>query len=285
MTIAIGVLCDNGVVLGCDLQHSTDIIKTAGPKLFIIPPGKNHSVLITGAGNSDSMKKAAQLIHDRISDADDSGGISDVYAMRGHIEAALEELYSKYIYFAPQEHCSTLDVSLLLAIRVNTETALFRTNRNMLIAEDRYACVGMGMYLGHYALSTMLGWRPPVEVAAQVVTYIVSQAKEYIEGVGKGSAVQMLHADGLHDSLLLPDRDEVEEMFQEFYEGVRTIIASTDKDMVMDAWLSDHFDRLHLTVKKLRSAQQKRKKWRAHREACSEAMRAGKPAPPPPTDD
>jgi hypothetical protein len=117
MTIAVGVMCDNGIVLGCDLQHSTDIIKTAGQKMFYLPTRPDYNVLLTGAGSSDAIKKAVQVIGDQVSNDFPLGVTPKLKEIQNSIEVALATVYSDYVDLAPPEQRSALDFTLLVAVR------------------------------------------------------------------------------------------------------------------------------------------------------------------------
>ena len=68
MSVAFGIPCTDGVVIGVDLQYTKDVVKTAGPKLFPLYKfydGKTYSVLIAGVGNSISAKRSSSFLTNR----------------------------------------------------------------------------------------------------------------------------------------------------------------------------------------------------------------------------
>src|SRR5437879_4856805 len=61
MTIAIGVLCDGGLVIGSDLQYTMGHAKFPGKKVWHICPEMKSPILISAAGNPNSANRAIRL--------------------------------------------------------------------------------------------------------------------------------------------------------------------------------------------------------------------------------
>jgi hypothetical protein len=54
VTIALGVLCSDGVVLGTDLEYTQEYISMPGQKMFWLPKellNSNYFVIIAAAGS------------------------------------------------------------------------------------------------------------------------------------------------------------------------------------------------------------------------------------------
>jgi hypothetical protein len=272
MTIALGVVCSNGVVLGTDLQYTTDdATKTPGQKMFWLCPGRPYSVLIAASGSPDSAKQVVELSEEAIlSKYPDS--IPTIRQIRACIEDSLREVYLGHIDTAPVNERAGMRCDLLVGIRVGREIQLLYSNRTRLIKEKDAKCFGIGLWFSNYALTQLLPLRPTLEVASQVVAYVIAMAKDYVEGVGHGSDIHTLHLDGTHDSLLLPEREEIEQAFRAAIKVLPHIVDCTDTDIVSDESVSLRADWLMKEIWKLRELHKKRKNrrlrmWLASQEA------------------
>ncbi|MGA2214191.1 MAG: hypothetical protein ABSH31_13025 [Bryobacteraceae bacterium] len=231
MTIALGAMCLDGVVLAVDLQHTTDIVKTAGQKLFVLTPSYrpelNYSVIVAGARNADSVRKAVETMEETVSDRF-SGRTPALKELKKALQDSLEIVFREHIDFAPPEERADLHFDLLIAIRIASSCHLFRTNRTMLIQEKSTACIGIGLYFANYAAEEFLVRNPTVEIAAQVATYIISRASTYIEGIGKGADIHVLRSDGRHYSFMKPERESVEQRFEKLFAAFRNLLRCVD---------------------------------------------------------
>ncbi len=119
MTIALGVLCSDGVVLGVDLQFTTDnIIKTAGQKLFVLLPSYrpelNYSVLIGGSGNADTIRKITEVANEKLDESFPNG--SPPYRkLKCVLETVLAEVFHTHVDTAPVEERGPLHCDVLMA--------------------------------------------------------------------------------------------------------------------------------------------------------------------------
>lgn len=286
MTIALGILCSDGIVLGVDLQYTTDIIKTAGQKLFVLKPSydarSGYAVLVAGAGNADTIRKCVEVMDETL--AETFHGRCPAYIeLKYSLESALARVFHQHVDSAPVEERHGLHCDVLVAVRVGQECHLLRSNRTMLV-EERQACVGLGFYLGAYLTELLLGWGIPTtcEVASQVLTYIIGASKDYIEGVGKGTDVHILFSDGRHHSITRPERAEIEKNFATFFQATRQVIACGDTESVSDESIKFWIDLLQKSVMELRAAQVKRLNRRKSMDARVQASHQSPTADPTP---
>lgn len=287
MTIALGLLCSDGVVLGADLQYSTDFIKTAGRKIFIVPSGPNYKIIVAGSGNSDSVKKCVEVIGDHLLDQDSSPTLRE---LKEQIEACLAKVYREHLDFAPEEQRRDLDCELILGVWMESQVYLFRTNRTMLIEEREYACVGMGLYLAHYALAQLLHLALSVDLGSQIVTHVIAASKDYIEGIGKGTDIHILRNDGFHESLIKPEKKKVEEQFEQLFKAFRGIVSCAEtwnSQDTLELWIAaikravealrnsqeEHRERIRLLVERIKEAEANRQ------------FPKGDPSHPPPSPE
>ncbi len=113
MSIAIGVVCTNGVVLGTDLEYTGSYEKFPGPKLWHLCPERQRSILLTGAGNPTSIDHVKRIAEQEIRKTGSDHWEDVVFA----VEAGLRSLYSLHIDPVPsKEEKEALDVWIMLAV-------------------------------------------------------------------------------------------------------------------------------------------------------------------------
>jgi hypothetical protein len=121
MTIAIGMLCRDGVVLGSDREMTLDTMKVDDTKCHLLSLRKDLRVGIAGAGTADLIRFSAQELDRRLKD---SMSADDV---RSQAEAMINELNTSYL--ANQSGVErTLD--LLVGIKTATELRLLKVQHD-----------------------------------------------------------------------------------------------------------------------------------------------------------
>jgi hypothetical protein len=260
VTIGLGIVCADGVVLGVDNQYSRDPIKTKGPKLFPITPTEHYSILVAGSGNSDSVKKGVEVISDTLRREIGNNPIT-LDVLKAWIEASLAKLFAEHIDFAPVEQRMELHCDLLFAvwIRGDHEVKLLRTNRTMVFEEKKRACIGTGLYLAEYMMDTILPYFPSVEQAKCLAVYLIAEAKHYIEYVGGQSIIHALHRNGEHTSLLQPEVVGIEESYRFLLQGVRVCLETIDLESVSDDHIESRLEILKRGIVAFRENERKRK--------------------------
>jgi 20S proteasome alpha/beta subunit len=268
MTIALGVLCRDGAVLGVDLEYNQDFISSAGQKMFWLPQyfaEANYFLLIGVAGNPDTGKTFIELLESHLA-IDYADGNATMQGLKTSIKKALKQVWHEHVDSAPSNERVSLGCDMVIAVRADNQVRLFKTNRTMLIEEKAWTCRGAGLYLAYYLMDRVLGPRPTVELAAQVVSYVIAAAKEHIHSVGKGSDVKILPANGLSYSFLRQDCVQVEERFTELFRAFREIIACADPVNVTGEQMERKFASLQDVVRKLRLDQDERIKAKKRRQ-------------------
>src|SRR5579885_2651687 len=139
MSIVLGIPCIDGVVLGVDLQHTKEPIKISGAKLFPVMKYFNtgrFTVLIAGAGNSDSCKKFSQMMEEQLPDE------FDFPEFIVHAEVVIGSFNQHYIFPIPQGSCARdCCCDLLVAVRIDRECRLYGVNGLMLVRHEEPVCL------------------------------------------------------------------------------------------------------------------------------------------------
>jgi hypothetical protein len=278
MTLALGIVCDCGVVLGVDTQISVGGGKIPGPKIQLFWEAlPDYNVVSCSYGHADSIETAREEIAEALEKL--KGTRPVVREIRKSVSEALERVYIRHIDCLPTaDDRAFMDFTLLLAIRVGRTARLFRTNRAQVVEQRSRWCMGSGKEFADYVFDLFLESHPTTEIAAQVAAYVIGITKEHIEGVGHSTDVHVIESDGHHWSLHAPQVEEIESGFAKFFETLRHAIGRIDSRFTSDNSLPTWFGFLGDNIKELRAAQDKRMELRAR-------MREGRLDPQSPKDD
>jgi 20S proteasome alpha/beta subunit len=227
MTIALGFKCSNGVVIATDSQYSLDISKTRGQKIFPIPTNGYYAVTIGGAGSSNMIKSSVATIERSLSDRVGTRPTTTL-EIRGIIEEVLQRSFAEHVDPAPADERRWLDYSLLIAIWTPKERSLlFNTQRDVVIevGNPNHFSSGIGSYLAEFVLHALFDrtWMLSLDEATTVSAYIVTMAKEFVEGCGGSTFVRALDDSG-HDIRLGPDEvRNATEYYEELFRWTSSI--------------------------------------------------------------
>jgi hypothetical protein len=286
MTIALGVLCSDGVVIGVDLEYTQDFMSSTGPKIFWLPKNldSRYFVLIAASGNPDSAKEFVEYLDSHLAERFPSG-VATLKEIKVAIRDSLKRIWFEHIDSAPANERRGLACDFLIAIRVGTKINLFRTNRTMMPEIKDWACSGLGLYLANYLVDRILPRHPTTALAAQVVSHVIDAAKEHIQFVGKGSDIHVLPRVGL--AYGLTEREKAEVGFNNLFGAFRQIIGCADPADASDELLESRIARLKSAIETLRSDQTRRVESRLQMKRAIEGLRdlqltRDDQSPPPP---
>lgn len=274
MSIAFGIPCMDGVVIGVDLQYTKEPFKTAGPKLFPLYKyydGKTYSVLIAGVGNSISAKKIVELFDESLPD---DFTFADFVAYAESILLAFHERYIVPLTAGDTRY----DSQLMFGVRINRESRLYVANGLMVAQQKEPVCMGEGYYIGDYLLEVFLP-KPSltVEAASQFMAYAIHAAKDYITSVGKGTSIHVLREDGTHTGVLLPERKKIEEDFGSLFKTFSDFLKCCDTDMEPDEVVTIYTDALRRAMDAIRKSDIERQELRRKRAQSLVASKKEKP--------
>ena len=186
MTIALGILASDGIVLAADTELSWgDVRKTEGAKIAIWP---NEGLAIAGAGNANYIEALSERVHAAVQ----RHTTPDVTKIRRDVQAALVKFH--YDHILPWND-PTLDVDLLIALRRGAVQVLWVTYKTTM-RPCVCAAIGSGsveadsLFVQFFNLTK----RPSLDlVTAQVMaTHLAHVAKERIPGCGKNTDVVLI---------------------------------------------------------------------------------------------
>lgn len=224
MTIALGILATDGIVLAADTQLGvTDFLKMQSGKIALSvsralgDPGAMRSFGITGAGSADYL----DALRPRMIKVAATGDEQPIEELEQILQADLMNFYSAHVVpFDRYSANERPDISLIMAAQHGPKKLLWATDKNLLIAHHQYAAVGIGTMYARI-LMNRLYVEASVEVAGLLAAYIIFQVKKHVDGCGEETDIFVLRDKGLPSFI---DRDVIGRM-EDIFKGYSKIEA------------------------------------------------------------
>jgi hypothetical protein len=187
MTIGLGFVCTDGVVICADRQHTSEnSYKFADRKIFRERAGDCH-VLFCYAGDRDSAQMMVRKTTDALRKASEKNPTFGVEDSREVLEAVFKD-----------EQAGGLQTLIAISTK-SCEPFLLRTWDSRVVDGDiEYIGWGDGSVL-KYLSNILLRGRPrtTVDQAEILGTYLVSVASRYVDKCGLGIDRAVLHNNGM----------------------------------------------------------------------------------------
>jgi 20S proteasome alpha/beta subunit len=282
VTIAVGFLCTDGIVLGADTQYTqhytTFGLKTQGPKLFVVADRPDLAVIVAGAGSVSFMKMAV----DKLKQAFSGLSIPSGTQIRDTVEVVLLDFFTKHVYNVPDY--KQPDFKLLIGARTNrNDFSLWETSLTSVaqLEEWDHVCIGIGNTVSSYALTITRG-AGLVEWAKLRAAFCVNAAKRNVDGCGGPTRLLTLTANGVEHVGVL-EIEAAEKYADELLAYIGTALNyaeenefMTDDDVVQLATaLSNEILRFRSKAKELRETIHEEKEATARRRAKIRPPAAG----------
>lgn len=157
LTIGLGIMCSDGIVLAVNNEYSQDPIKFEGQKLFPLKQGKNYTILAAASNNVGTAKKGIEIIEEHLSVFAERMATTE--ELKSWLEASLKKLTVEYVDFAPtKKERDALHCDFLFAIWVRGEgTRLFYSHRNNILEERQQKSIGTGLYFSTFVSNLLFG--------------------------------------------------------------------------------------------------------------------------------
>jgi hypothetical protein len=219
MTIAIGMLATDGIVLAADTQVGiTDYLKTSQGKIAMIvirnerPDMPLRSFAVTGAGNASYL----EALRHRMTDLFRDPGYSEAPGrLETDLEERLIEFYDAHVVPFDQYPANERpDFWLLMGAQFGEQKLLWTTEKNVLIPHSQSAAVGIGAMYAQILLSRFHA-KADSRTTALLAAYVIFQVKESIDGCGRDTDIFVLR----RGTPFFLDRQRVralEELFREY---------------------------------------------------------------------
>jgi 20S proteasome alpha/beta subunit len=242
VTIAIGLLCTDGVVLAADREISVNKRYKTGSQKCRVIKRVNCQVGIVGAGSQDSIVLAWQELERKLTDR------MTLDTVRETIDEVVDDVYRRLAGVEAQHEHS---LELLIGAKTSAGVRLLKvTDWLPAIEVETYDALGFGDELGLYLLEQLYGTRDDLMVERGIVVacQVLKEVKKTVQGCGGPSDVIHLRR-RFHAGLISEERiAECEHMSDRFFEVMRPVmLALTDievQNSALDSLLSQTVDRL-----------------------------------------
>jgi 20S proteasome alpha/beta subunit len=189
MTIALGILASDCVVLGADTEHTWGYLKTSERKVYTT--SKAGGLAIAGDGDSGYLKAIAYILTHEF-EKDESLQIA---VLEQRFQAMLRSFYKEHVIpFAQFPESDRPSFNLVIAAERAGARRLWVT-RNASLTPTSYAAVGLGAEYAVSVLSQVLSdeFIDPSKLdsgtAERLTAYAIGITSEHVQDCGKGMHV------------------------------------------------------------------------------------------------
>jgi len=194
MTIVIGMLRDNGLVMGADTEETAEDFKRSVTKLPSYTNSHGHALIIGGAGCECQIQTVTQALQDDFSDVESAVEIAKLLEK---FRNTIKTHYKEHVLCWPSAiEREENDFSLLLGAvfrlgpkKVKSEHALCKlwiSQRGMIRDARAHEAIGTGANYARTLLDDYLGMYS-IQKAVMIAVYILHRVKRDTPYCGKES--------------------------------------------------------------------------------------------------
>jgi len=219
MTIAIGMMAQDGLVVAADTQESTgDYMKGAKGKMacFYVHDGDwADSCIVAGAGDSGHVHALIEELGQTFQAADPKMQIYSFAkksppSLQSEFRDCVKRFYKEHIIpFSSYPERKRPDVEMLIACQRKTMMGIFTSEKTVVNHSSPYKAIGFGSTFAELFL-TKLWDGMSIEQAEILAAYVVFLAKESVESCGKFTTIASVRGPKIENnrsgSRLLPTK-------------------------------------------------------------------------------
>jgi hypothetical protein len=191
MTICIGMLAQDGIVIAADAEESDGYIKRSQQKIMTwqtTSSGGTHTpagVVITGAGDAGFIDSFTHELTRGI------GSVKGIAEFEDHLKQRLEHFYKAHV-IAFSTVNPDFDFEMIVGVYFGFSTSLFVTYKSTVRSGFPYSAVGVG---SAYALSMLTDVADYASVlrAELIAAHVISNTKATVPGCGKYTDIVTIH--------------------------------------------------------------------------------------------
>ncbi len=208
MTIAVGMLANDGIVIASDTQESTgDYMKGARTKMMSFAsldlgdnkgraPSKSGTCTVAGAGDSGYVRALMQNIGDTFlsnPDAPSYKVMGKEIDLQVKFEDCLKSFYKEHVIpFAAYPSRDRPDVEFLIGLYRKYDLKLFKSEKTALVHAMPYGAIGIGCTFAELLLNRLYRMSTVAELAV-LAAYVIFMVKESVENCGKFTMISIVH--------------------------------------------------------------------------------------------
>ena len=218
MTIALGILASDGVVIAADREETFGQItkssqnKISGVFRLSTTAGTSHRfLLLAGSGHAHYIDAFAQYL--------DEGVLADPRIDANPkmvLDQALERFYTKKVVpFSGYPSDDRPDFRVVMGLPAAGRSHLFLSDHSALREEERFSAIGLGSLVVTPLIKRLLeinsGARSvSIREAVVIAAHAVRDAKETVQGVGKETDIMAMFDDGALARMVPPTQDKLD---------------------------------------------------------------------------
>lgn len=223
MTIIVGLICEDGIVLACDSQASSvkgvPVKRTEYTKIYEIPMRGEGYAILSGAGTGAFVTRASEILKEKCGNnlCRNPREFADI------CEDVVTELFKRYVIDrsralgmsktkSPQTHNGSVQwqeeqieppgIVMLTGIQCgrdkDLEWSLYTVHSDSIAEKsDNYDAIGSGSAIAEYLLARLWSKNLIVEHAKRVAVYIVEEVKKIDPFCGGPTQVVSLSKAGI----------------------------------------------------------------------------------------
>lgn len=194
MTIAIGILATDGVVIAADTQESYSYY--GGAKIGVnkilsrVIDGRGRSFAATGAGSGGHIDSLNQEL------ADDFAAVALATSFEQRMRNTVQKFYKAHVI--EMQLGAELRPHVLIGATWGGRAHLWKNEESAVVHCKHYEAVGSGRAHAMMLLNRLLPAKSEttIDVAARIAAYVVHHVKSYVEGCGMSTHVTVLRNGG-----------------------------------------------------------------------------------------
>lgn len=257
MTVAVGFMCTDGIVLAADREVSTPSLKFEGPKAWYYryPPDAAQPTLkvgIVGAGDYSFIKFAAERIDGQLREWIQGHGQASMDEVNGLIQGVINDIHLNHLYPVGQPY-ERPTIDLLIGIRLHTgRIRLARTSLTAITKVQNYEAIGIGSDLANFLVTRLYSGRVTATTAAFWATQVLMHAKDYVPGCGGKSDVVVIFQAGNAGFVKQDTIHKNEQFLTAFESAIQPVFFGGSDPTVDDRAFVARVDELATRLKALR---------------------------------
>lgn len=258
MTVAVGFMCTDGIVLAADREISTPTVKLDDQKAWLYSYPKQTDdtapllrVGIAGAGDYSFIKFAAERIDAQLDAWIAQHGAVEIDDVNDAIQTVLTDVHHEHLYPYGQPH-ERPTIDLLIGIWLRSgRMRLARSSLTAVTKVWNYEAVGIGSDLANFLVRRFYSQRIPLSSAMFWASYALMHAKKYVPGVGGGSDIIALFKSGTAGHLKAEHIAKYEKYAIEFEKAIHPVFLAGAEEKGGHAAFNQAVDQLAIQLKKL----------------------------------
>lgn len=217
MTIAIGLLAGDGLVIAADQQETSWPVKAVGDKVLSVVASRG-AIAVTGAGSAGHLDAMAQEV---------CGAFlkSEVGKEEQAIRDSFSDFYSKHIVplYPFEQRFPTCDIEAIVGVDTLEGRFILANEQTALRQCGSFVAVGSGAPHAGVVLSRTFVPDLPLQRAALLAAYAIYIVKETVEGCGKNTDVYMLQ-NGKSYQFGRWDQETLDQQFRRYAEAESVVL-------------------------------------------------------------